>query len=850
MENGVRKKMPKRKSRRDFRKKLGEPDVSGILKVLQTDQAEEPDELFGEPSQEPLHSTAVSAYEEEDQYSDGSTSSSSDSEPKKKDTRGSKCQHILKSRSEREVSEEEPVQENMRATESTSSTEDYRLTSPLPVRCSSSECRISDNIPDLVEDLNTDKMPIMSAECHKNQKEACSPEMETDYSEPREMEFSAGEAVKRVPDPVQGGFRCQEKFPGVGQSIITAPRTSRMAYEYQDLPRQMREASVEDDDLERPSRESRRPVRRRSPSPVRVYSPVRAWETCGSARRYEEEEVEPYPQPSRGYAEEGLQHPDGQVPCYRYASRYDCSPELQGAIPRQAPQGFPLSNFDLRLFPTYQPPTDVFSYLTLFEVTCRHMGVPLRMYMTILRSLICGELVELMAHLPLSQANDYERFKRLVMQRPGFHAENYRRAFRKVDKCNPSDSISVYSSKMAQNFELWLLAEGVDTFEGLRQLLLKEQFMQQLPPEIASLVANQHPATLEQATQLAESFKLKRSHLTNRGQPGGNRPAASAPAGRSAPPAKEQSKATPMPTKDSSIAGGDRSKLAPSSGLCFYCKKPGHVKAACPQLNGKKPPALTSTPAVRMIQRPAEDWEAEQQSSGTEEKPVPDGRGGAAPDAIIPKTAGTTSNAVTVGPLSTGAGPRVPHVNWANLKFTAPIEINGIAVNSFRDTGSDITSVSRDLVLPIQMQPDPLKISPYGVDEIFQPTAIVPVSYKGYTGNQLVIVHDPEVCKSPVLVGNDLGFKVHPQQISVNSLSIKVSPTQAQVMENWGMTPQALRAEGSLVPDGMGGGLAPGATIPATTGTAKTAVPENPVGEESWLNKYRHSLRSLVQLSV
>ncbi|CAI5784027.1 Uncharacterized protein PODLI_1B011465 [Podarcis lilfordi] len=183
MENGVRKKMPKRKSRRDFRKKLGEPDVSGILKVLQTDQAEEPDELFGEPSQEPLHSTAVSAYEEEDQHSDGSTSSSSDSEPKKKDTRGSKCQHILKSRSEREVSEEEPVQENMRATESTSSTENYRITSPLPVRCSSSECRISDNIPDLMEDLNTDKMPIRSAECHKKQKEACSPEMATDYSD-------------------------------------------------------------------------------------------------------------------------------------------------------------------------------------------------------------------------------------------------------------------------------------------------------------------------------------------------------------------------------------------------------------------------------------------------------------------------------------------------------------------------------------------------------------------------------------------------------------------------------------------------------------------------------------------
>nr|XP_034967626.1 centromere protein U isoform X2 [Zootoca vivipara] len=205
----VSKKMPKRKSRRDFKKKLGEPDVSSILKVIQTDQAEEPDELFvylGEPSQEPLHSTAVSAYEE-DQYSDGSTSSSSDSEPKKKDTRGSKRQHILKSSSEREDSEEEPVQENMRATESTSSTEDYRLTPPLPVRCSSSECRISDNIPDPVEDLSTDKMPIMSAECHKKQKVACSPEIETDYSdsdaEPELIKVWGSKDTKKVASRVR-----------------------------------------------------------------------------------------------------------------------------------------------------------------------------------------------------------------------------------------------------------------------------------------------------------------------------------------------------------------------------------------------------------------------------------------------------------------------------------------------------------------------------------------------------------------------------------------------------------------------------------------------------------------------
>lgn len=292
--------------------------------------------------------------------------------------------------------------------------------------------------------------------------------------------------------------------------------------------------------------------------------------------------------------------------------------------------------------------------------------------------------------------------------------------------------------------------------------------MHHLSPEIASLVADQSPRSLEEATEFAESFRLNHSHLVNRGPAGGYRLAASASGGRSGPPVKDQSRGPPTPAKDSSTAGGERAKLSPSSRLCFYCKKPGHIKAVCPQLSEKKPPVLTSTPAVRMIQQPEEDWEAEQQKSGTRESPVPEGKGGAAPDAIASKPAVATSSAVIVGPVSTGAAPSVPDVKWANSKFTAPIEINGIAVNSFRDTGSDITSVPRDLVLPIQMQAKPLKISPYGVNEIFQPTAIVPVSYKGYYGNHLTIVHDPEVCKSPVLVGNDWGFKVYQQQLAVN----------------------------------------------------------------------------------
>ncbi|KAF7238031.1 Centromere protein U [Varanus komodoensis] len=107
--------MPKRKARGDSRKNLREPDVSYILKIPETGQSEEPDDLFDHP----LHSTAVSSYEEEEvdkdpcSEPDGTTSHSCESEPAKKNTLESKNQPALKSRMELEDSEEEPVKENM-----------------------------------------------------------------------------------------------------------------------------------------------------------------------------------------------------------------------------------------------------------------------------------------------------------------------------------------------------------------------------------------------------------------------------------------------------------------------------------------------------------------------------------------------------------------------------------------------------------------------------------------------------------------------------------------------------------------------------------------------------------------
>ncbi|KAG8134715.1 hypothetical protein E2320_007815 [Naja naja] len=108
--SGCSNKMSKKKARKNFKKKLA-PDVSSILKIPGIGQAEEIDDLVDHP----LHSTALSVYEEgeeadngSDQYStiNESTSSFSNPETPKKNTKKRKTR-LLKTIVINEDSEEE-----------------------------------------------------------------------------------------------------------------------------------------------------------------------------------------------------------------------------------------------------------------------------------------------------------------------------------------------------------------------------------------------------------------------------------------------------------------------------------------------------------------------------------------------------------------------------------------------------------------------------------------------------------------------------------------------------------------------------------------------------------------------
>ncbi|XP_028577421.2 uncharacterized protein LOC144324860 isoform X1 [Podarcis muralis] len=329
-------------------------------------------------------------------------------------------------------------------------------------------------------------------------------------------------------------------------------------------PREVRAVAAGDyRESERQPQENRGLVTYRPASPMKVCLSEGYREPRMSAQQYEEEEVYgPRSGPSCVYGEKEPRHLEGQAPSYHPAPRYSHDQELRDVAPRCATREFSLWDLDLCLFPAYTPPINALSYLTLFELSCQDLGVPPRHYMIILRALVSGvsgELADLMGQVPLSYAMDYEHYKSRVLQIYRLRAEDYRRAFRKVDKAAATESLTLVAAKVAQNFDFWMSAEDVTTFEGMRQLMLKEQFNRHLPAELACLVADRSPATIEQAAQFAETFRLNRPHLGNKSQPVGSRLMALGSKGRSAFQPKEPGKCIPAVSEDlgSSTVLGD-----------------------------------------------------------------------------------------------------------------------------------------------------------------------------------------------------------------------------------------------------------------------------------------------------
>ena len=216
------------------------------------------------------------------------------------------------------------------------------------------------------------------------------------------------------------------------------------------------------------------------------------------------------------------------------------------------------------------------AYLLRFERYATAQGWKRESWATDLSALLQGKALDVYALMPQEDAMDYDKLKCALLQRYQLTEEGFKRKYR---KCRPEtgETFQQFSARLKSYFTRWIDMSGIPkTFEGLQDLMLRDQFTFICNRELELFLREREPTSLEQASKLADSYKEARYvdivNLTFKNDRGRSRSAS-----RSRSPVKRDQ----IPNNQNSYGRG-RGKYYP--GLkCYNCGGT-HYRRECPEL--------------------------------------------------------------------------------------------------------------------------------------------------------------------------------------------------------------------------------------------------------------------------
>ena len=176
-----------------------------------------------------------------------------------------------------------------------------------------------------------------------------------------------------------------------------------------------------------------------------------------------------------------------------------------------------------------------------------------------LSALLSGRALEVYSRLSEEAAQDDDRVKLALMKRYDLTEDGYRRKFR-ASKPEVDESPEQFIVRLDRHLLRWLeLSNTERSFEGLKDLIVKEQFIDSCPKELAIHLRERAPETLVQIAKIADQYlEAHGKHLFS---PASRKPVVS--------PQKEEIK----------IQQNDSTTV-----VCFKCNARGHKAVNCPSL--------------------------------------------------------------------------------------------------------------------------------------------------------------------------------------------------------------------------------------------------------------------------
>ena len=161
--------------------------------------------------------------------------------------------------------------------------------------------------------------------------------------------------------------------------------------------------------------------------------------------------------------------------------------------------------------PCFDEETDKIDYyLKHFERVASYEGWDIASYPMYLNTLLTGKAREVYCRLPLALANDYRYLKKALLAKYQLTVDDYRRKFFSVKQVN-GESCTNLCGDLEFNLDQWLELSNIEkTFEGLRALLLREQFLYSCKKDMALFLKVRAP--VDQKSMLDMAINYERAH--------------------------------------------------------------------------------------------------------------------------------------------------------------------------------------------------------------------------------------------------------------------------------------------------------------------------------------------------
>uniref|UniRef100_A0AAQ5ZP60 Gypsy retrotransposon integrase-like protein 1 n=1 Tax=Amphiprion ocellaris TaxID=80972 RepID=A0AAQ5ZP60_AMPOC len=211
--------------------------------------------------------------------------------------------------------------------------------------------------------------------------------------------------------------------------------------------------------------------------------------------------------------------------------------------------------------------SDPDTFFSLFERVANSRGWPDSERVVMLQSVFTGKAQAAYSALGERESRVYKTVKEAVLKAYELVPEAYRQRFRSWRKSERQSHVE-FARDLTKHFNRWCSALDVKSYEELCDVIVLEQFIDCVPPEVATHIIERGISTVSEAATVADEYILAHKGKSRKSYPidfSTVRPANQSRFGRfeSARPSRF-------------------SKSTNFDSLCNYCHERGHWKSDCP----------------------------------------------------------------------------------------------------------------------------------------------------------------------------------------------------------------------------------------------------------------------------